>query len=361
MRPGVFAHSRHSTLAGWLLMVVLIASPSLAAPAAELQAVSSGVYVALQPFDNRFNDSNSTIIVLDDGVLVVDTQTTLAATRAILEQICQITDKPVRWVVNTHWHGDHVQGNQVYREAFPGVQFIAQANTREDMASRATAELTESVATLPRRIEKYRQMLDSGHAPDGEALTNGEKQLLQMRISLFSAQLPDLVKTHIILPDVTFETAMTLYSGNREVRLTHHAGHTRGDAVVFLPKEKILITGDLLDDLPFTGDGSPAELVKTLHEFDRMEFDMIIPGHGGIERSHEHLQQVTGLFESIVSQVEAAVQSGLILEDAKAKVNVGEYRTALTHGEEHATRAFDGFVRAAIEREYRDEIAAVKR
>jgi glyoxylase-like metal-dependent hydrolase (beta-lactamase superfamily II) len=344
-----------------LLMALSMAIPCLAAPVAALQMVAPNVYVALQPFSDRFNDSNSTIIILDDGVLVVDTQTTLTATRAVLDQIREVTARPVRWVVNTHWHGDHVQGNQVYREAFPGVQFIAQANTRDDMASRATVELSDSVAGLPMRIEKYRKMLADGRTPDGRALTGDDRHLLEMRISTFSAQLPDLLKTHIVLPDVTFDSALSLYSGSREVRLSHYAGHTRGDAVVFLPKEKILITGDLLDDLPFTGDGSPAALVKTLHEIDRMDFDIIIPGHGAIERSREHLHQVTQLFESIVSQVDAAVRAGLSVEDTKAKVNVEEYRAPLTHGEEHAMRAFDGFVPAAIERAYQEAATSAMR
>jgi glyoxylase-like metal-dependent hydrolase (beta-lactamase superfamily II) len=342
-------------------MALVMAIPCLAAPAAVLQMVAPGVYVALQPAADRFNDSNSTIIILEDGVLVVDTQTTVTATRTILEEIRRVTDKPVRWVVNTHWHADHVQGNQVYLYAFPGVQFIAQANTREDMATRAIAELADSVTGLPGKFEKYRKMLADGRTPNGHVLTDDDKHLLEMRIRLFSAQLPDLLKTHIVLPSVTFDNTMSLYSGSREVRLIHYAGHTRGDTIVFLPKEKILISGDLLDDLPFTGHGSPAALIKTLHEFDRMDFDMIIPGHGSIERSHEHLHQVLQLFESIVSQVDAAVQAGLSIEETKAKVNVEGYRAPLTHGEEHALRAFDGFVPAAIERAYQERVAVTSK
>ena len=317
-----------------------------------LQAIAPGVYVALQPFADRFNDSNSTVIVLDDSVVVVDTQTTLTTTREILEQIRKITGKPVRWVINTHWHGDHVLGNQVYREAFPGVQFIAQTNTREDMASRTTAELEDDIASIPGQIEKYRQTLASGHTSDGNSLTQQQRNLLEMRVSIFSRQLPDLRQTHIVLPDVTFDNALSLYNGNQEVRITRHTGHTRGDAVVFLPAKKILITGDVLDDMPYTGDGSPAGLVKTLHELDQLDFDLIIPGHGGIEHGHEHLRHVTQLFESIVSQVKDDVRSGLSLADTKAKVNVEEFRVRLTGGEEHAERAWDGFVPVAIERAY---------
>jgi cyclase len=335
-----------------LLLVVFAAIQCWPIPPVELQMVAPGVYVALQPFADRFNDSNSTIIILDDSVAVVDTQTTLTATRGILEQIRKLTDKPVRWVINTHWHGDHVQGNQVYREAFPSVQFVAQVKTREDMAQQATAELKDQVANLPGQIEKNRQMLASGHDSGGESLTEQQRSLLEMRVSTFSRQLPDLRQTHIVLPDVTFDSSLSLHSGNREVRLTHYTGHTRGDVAVFLPAEKILITGDLVDDMPYTGDGSPAGLVKTLHELDRLDFDLIIPGHGGIERGHEHLHQVTGLLESIVSQVQDGVRSGLSLADTKKKVNVDGFRAPLTGGEEHAMRAFDGFVPVAIERAY---------
>jgi cyclase len=335
------------------LAFLLAAVRCSAAPADELQKVAPEVYVSVRPFPDRFNDSNATIIILDDSVVVVDTQTTLTTTREVLAQIRKLTDKPVRWVINTHWHGDHVQGNQVYREAFPGVQFVAQQNTREDMAQRAAAELKDDVDNLPARIDKYRQMLASGLGPGGKPLNDDQKGILRMRVSVFSKQLPDLRQTRIVLPDLTFDDSLTLYaSGGREIRMIHYAGHTRGDAAVYLPVERILITGDLLDDMPYTGDGSPVGLVKTLHDFDRLDFNIIIPGHGGIERDREHLHQVTALFESIVAQVQEAVRSGLSIEDTKKKVSVEQFRVPLTGGEEHATHAFDGFVPAAIERAY---------
>lgn len=139
---------------------------SLAPPAAaqmEIKQVAPGVYAALQPFANRFNDSNSTIIIGEDSVIVVDSQTTLTATRGVIEQIRKLTDKPVRYVINTHWHGDHVQGNQEYRAAFPGVQFIAQANTREDMSQRASAELKDQVEKLPAQIEEGHRQRQPRH------------------------------------------------------------------------------------------------------------------------------------------------------------------------------------------------------
>jgi len=93
-------------------------------------------------------------------------------------------------------------------------------------------------------------------------------------------------------------------------------------------------------------------LVKTLHELDQLDFDVMIPGHGGIKRGHTHLRQVTQLMEFIVSQVRENVRSGLSLEDTKRKIDVEQFRIPMTAGEEHATRAFDAFVPVAVERAY---------
>jgi cyclase len=326
----------------------------------ELQQVAPGVYAALQAPADRFNDSNSTVIVTSDSVIVIDTQTTLTATRAILAQIRKLTDKPVRYVINTHWHGDHVYGNQVYRQAFPGVQFIAQTNTREDMAKRATAELADSVEKMPGQIDAIKKQLAGGLARDGKPLTDAQKERLQFFADTFSQQLPDLRETHIVLADITFDQTFTLYDGGKEIRLIHYPGHTRGDVAVFLPAEKVLVTADLLDDMPFTGHGSPAGLVETLLAIDKLDFDIIIPGHGGICHGRDHLHLVTQLFESIVSQVKSAVAAGLSLDDIRKKVDVEKFRAQLTAGEDHANRAFDGFVPAAIDRAYQEASGTIK-
>jgi glyoxylase-like metal-dependent hydrolase (beta-lactamase superfamily II) len=355
--------ARSATLGLMLALLSFIFSPlsvaQVTAPVA-LEQVGPGVYVAFVPFANRFNDSNTTVIVASDSVIVIDTQTSLTSTRAVLDAIRKVTDKPVRYVINTHWHGDHVYGNQIYREAFPGVQFIAQTNTREDMENRAAAELKESVANLPGQIARYNQMLASGKSPNGTPLTEEQQRIVQMRVAVFSAQLPDLQHTTILLPHITFDQAMTIYIGTRQIHLIHFAGHTRGDLVVYLPLEKILVTGDLLDDMPFTGHGSPAGLVQTLHALDKLDYDIIIPGHGALERGRDHLHLVADLFDSIVSQVRSAVAAGLSLEDTKKKVDVEKFRVPLTGGEEHATNAFNGFVPAAIERAYQEATGTEK-
>jgi cyclase len=340
------------------LLLLLATTQSWAS--VRLKPIAPGVYVVLQRFADRFNDSNSTVVVMDDAVLVVDTQSTLTEARAEVKAIKHLTNKPVRWVINTHWHNDHIQGNQIYHAAFPGVQFVAQVSTRKDMALRATSELRDQVASLPGRLKQYRRFLAANVGPGGRPLDEKQRNVVEMRLRLFSKQLPDLRLTHIVLPNITFDTSMSLFSSGGEIRLTHYPGHTEGDVVVFLPDEKVLITGDLLDDMPYTGDGSPKGLVETLHRLDALNFDLVIPGHGGIEKGHDHLRLIASLFESIVSQVQEDVANGSSLPETENSVNVNGFRERVTGGEEHATRAFDAFVPVAIERAYKEAKGGVE-
>ena len=98
----------------------------------EIVKVAEGVYAAIRKEPPGLTvNGNSIFIINDDDVIVVDTTLTPGSARAELAALRKLTSKPVRYVINTHWHDDHIMGNQVYRDAFPGVEFIAHARTRE--------------------------------------------------------------------------------------------------------------------------------------------------------------------------------------------------------------------------------------
>ncbi len=321
----------------------------------QVTRVGEGVYAVLPPQAQRFDESNAAVVVLEDGVLVVDTQTAPSVARAVIAEIRKLTDKPVRWVVNTHWHGDHVQGNSAYREAFPGARFLAHANTRTDIEERAKPALKEDVEGITGWLERAKMALETGEA-DGRKLTEEQKEQVRGRMERRTAHLEKLREvTEFVLPEDTFTDSLTLRRG-REVRLLHFAGHTRGDVVLFLPAERVLMTGDLLDDLPFTGHGSPRALVETLRALEKLEFDTIIPGHGTVRRgadAREHLQKVAELFDSIVKQTEAAIREGLSVDDAKKKVDVSALRAHFVT-DEASERYWGFFVGEAAARAYQE-------
>lgn len=292
----------------------------------EVRPVAEGVYAVTHAAERRFDDSTATIILLDDGVLVVDTQNAPGTARAVIAEIRKLTEKPVRYVVNTHWHGDHVQGNRAYREAFPGVQILAHRNTREDMEKRGIPTLQEDLETIPKNIARWQGMVDTGKQPNGQPVSDAQKEQLRGRIERAKANLAQLQSVgEIAFPDVTFADTVTLYRRAGEIRLLHFLGHTRGDVVVYLPNEKVLVTGDLLDDLPFTGHGSPRALVETLDALAKLEWQTMIPGHGSPRQGKEHLQQVRALFASIVQQAQAGAKEGLTEGDTVKKANLDSF------------------------------------
>jgi glyoxylase-like metal-dependent hydrolase (beta-lactamase superfamily II) len=361
-----FAHLRiasRNVLAVGLLLIITASFTHADDPRLRIEKIADGVYAALQPAALRFEDSNSTIILLDDGALVVDTQTSPVTSAAIISEIRKLTDKPVRYVVNTHWHGDHVQGNSAYRDAFPDVLFIAHRNTRKDMP-RAQADLKEELENLPKQIDAAEKQLAGGLTRSGQPLTDAQKASLSAAIQRYKGYLKDRREVkEFVLPTLTFEDTLTLHRGDREIRLLHFPGHTRGDVVVFLPREKVLVTGDLLDDLPYTGHGSPAALVKTLHALDQLEWDTLVPGHGSVRKgqgARDHLHLIASVFESIVSQVADAVRASLSVEDTLKKVDLDRFREPVTQNDPVAQRYWGFFMSEGVKRAYQEATGTVK-
>jgi len=343
-------------------MTLLFLPLPLAAQAPQLTVhrVAEGVYAVTHAAERRFDDSTATVILLDDGVLVVDAQNAPGTARAVIAEIRKLTDKPVRYLVDTHWHGDHVQGNRAYREAFPGVQILAHRNTREDMVKRGIPALKEDLETIPKNIARWQLMVDTGKQPNGQPVTDAQKEQLRGRIERTQANLAQLQSVgEIVLPDATFADTLTIFRSAGEIRLLHFLGHTRGDVVVYLPKQGVLVTGDLLDDLPFTGHGSPAALVETLDALEKLDWQVMIPGHGGPRQGKDHLHQVRALFASVVQQATESAKAGLSEEAAVEKANLDSFEKYFVT-DDVSRRYWGFFMVEAIKRAYQQAKGTVK-
>ncbi|MBI2956440.1 MAG: MBL fold metallo-hydrolase [Acidobacteria bacterium] len=338
-----------------LLALFLLPLTAAAGDAFELVQVADGVYAAIpKPTAPMAIGSNAAIIVNESDVLVVDTHLTPSAARALLAEIAALTDTPVRYVVNTHWHPDHVQGNQAYFNVFPGgTEFISHHATREDIQKKAIPSVRDQLDSLPQQIAQAEEQLARGLGPDGEPLTEEQKPQRRQQIERQKAYLAELRQMQVTLPTLTFERSLILHKERRPIHiLFFFKGHTRGDAVVYLPQEKVLITGDLLTaGLPFPRDSYPAEWVKTLRAVAGLDFAQAIPGHGPVQQGKEHLELVTQVFESVVEQVRAAVARGLTLEETKKAVDLEAFREAIMSDPVYG-RAFHSRVEGTLERAY---------
>ena len=208
-----------------------------------LKQVAPGVYAAIDGPQHRAG-SNAGFVIGDDGVLVVDSFFNLDAARALVAEIHRLTPKPIRDLVNTHYHLDHTGGDQALRDA--GAVIIAHRNVRGWVR-------TENVHLVGPQITAE-----------------------------FKAQIAALP-----LPDVTTDKDLTVWLGSRKIVVRTVLGHTGGDLTVFVPDSKVLFTGDMLwrKIPPNLIDGSVKEWTATDADFEHMPdaaHTIFVPGHGDV-------------------------------------------------------------------------------
>ena len=319
----------------------------------EFVKVADGVYAAVRPEKLRFVDGNAAVVVTDDGVMIVDTHVRPATARVLGKNLSEITDKFVRWVVNTHWHQDHIQGNQVYDELYPGlVSFISADSTREDIEKRAIPQAEEEKRDLPVKIDDMRRLLEKGTDENGADLSEDARNRLVTRIGYYKGYLDDLTGLRFVLPTITFNDRLSVRAGGIDIQLMRFRAHSRGDVVAYLPRERVLITGDLLDECPYLGQGYPKEWIQALQALEALGFDTIIPGHGRPMQGKEHLQLVKAMLQSLVDQARIAATKGMTIEQARSTISLAAFRDRMTKGDPLAQQMFDGNFPDAIDRAY---------
>ncbi|MGH9803721.1 MAG: MBL fold metallo-hydrolase [Candidatus Acidiferrales bacterium] len=349
---------RITLLMGAFLLFGGLAVPGAAQDAFELVPVAEGVYAAIgRPEAPMPIGSNAGIVVNADDVLIVDTHYTPSAARALLAQVRKLTDKPVRYVVNTHWHNDHTQGNQAYFNVFPGnVEFISHHATREDIQQRAIPWVKEQLETLPAQLASAEELLAKGEDESGQPLSEEQKQQRRTQLDRQRRYLDELKQMQITLPTLTFERSLALHKPDRTIHILFFLrGHTRGDVVVYLPKEKVVVTGDLVTGAhswPFPRDSYPADWARTLRAIAALDFTRLIPGHGSVHENKAHVERLATLFASVAEQVRTAIGLGLTLEQTQESVSVDALRDAITRGDPREVRAFNHDLKVIVARAY---------
>ena len=317
----------------------------------DVTKVADGVYAAIGK-NGAF--ANSAVVVNQDDVLVVDGSMRPSWARDLVLQIKRITDKPVRYVVNTHWHPDHTQGNQAYVEAFgPSVEFIAQRYTDEDITGKELPYIQQTITDLPGQIAKMEKTLADGKDAEGKPLADGARAALEKQLADQKAYLGELQQVRIPPRTLTFEHSLTLHKpGGRTIEILNFgSGHTRGDAVVFLPREKVVVTGDLLvGGIPFFRDSYPSHWVEVLESVHKLDWTVAIPGHGDVQQGKGQMEKLIAFMNDLLAQVKAAVAQGKSLEDTKKAVQVSLSGRAGDFPVYKTPEAYQRAVNVAIER-----------
>src|SRR5262249_6536655 len=300
-----------------LLPIVVVCSISLTAqnrPAPTKTEIAPGIVMfATANYGDVGLDGNSIAVLSRDGVLVFDTNGTPASSAAVLAGIRTLTDQPVRWIVNSHWHWDHWYGNETYQRAFPDVRIVAHEKTRALMMGPA---LEFNRPGLETQLPGYLKSLEQ------RAATNAALKATLDEDRFFLDQ-----KSHVrhTFPNVVFSDRLAIELGERHVEVLNYGrGVTPGDAFVYLPKEKVLLIGDLVvNPVTFALSGYPTEWLRTLERIDSLDVETIVTGHGAPLHDRKLLRSTMDVFRVLLREGKAAKEKGLTVDQAKDAIIPG--------------------------------------
>ena len=323
------------------------AVPEPAAARYETMKVAEGVF-AFVPAEasSGIVSGNTTAVIGDEAVLVFDTGNFPSVTRRIVADLRKLTEKPVRYVVNSHWHFDHANGNAVFHEAFPKAVFLSSGFTRDRMA--ANFEKFDSVAyaeLLAGEAKRLRGVIDGGKRSDGTPLPEASRRTYSRILNDIEGAVPEYRAARLRLADVAFEDEVVVHLGKRDVRLWHAGrGNTAGDVVAYVPDARVLATGDVLVlPTPYGFGSYPTEWIAVLRKLDALDAAVIVPGHGPIQHDHGALASLESLLASIVAQVKPLAEGGSSLEDIRKKLDVETHRKKYSGGDPARETDFQRF------------------
>lgn len=259
-------------------------------------------------------DLNVGVVAGSDGVLVVDTRATVPQAEELLAQVRELTDGPIRWVVNTHVHFDHTFGNSVFKAA--GATIVAHENAAAQLAERG-----------PALQQHYRDNPGPDPAYPG----------------ISAEVLAAVAEAPLVPADETFALAKVIDLGDRRVELLHlGTGHTDGDVVVAVPDVDVLFVGDLVEESapPSYGDDScPLDWPETIDRIAGMlsATAKVVPGHGAVV-DPDFVREQGGDLGTVANTISGLHHNGTSLDDALAHTDDWPYPAA--HVEQAVRRGY---------------------
>lgn len=307
MLPSEYAHADSGTPIG--------SHETITGKMYKFDKISDGVYFVTAA-GGAVTGGNHQIFVNENDVVLVDSGATPSAMRALLEDLNLITDKPVRVVINTHWHYDHINGNSVFG---PGVEIIAHDYVRYSLEN---LDLYQKEVNW--KLGDWREQVESLGNRVKKENDPAQRKSLEEQVAAIENAMAEVKEIKPVLPTTTFASKMTLFRGQREIQLLFLGrGHTGGDTVIYLPKERIVCTGDLMESKTSSlSSGFFDEWITTLTALKKLDFDVVLPGHGMPFRGTTLITGFQDYLTDVVSQVKKFRGQGLTPEETAKKVDM---------------------------------------
>ncbi len=319
----------------------------------EIQNITDGVYFAFAR-PQAVANCNAAIFVNSADVLIVDAHSKPSAAAALIAQIKQqVTTKPVRYLVDTHFHWDHSQGNAGYRDAFgKDLKIISSGATKQLQQQFLQARLRESLDPhghpfstqphIPILLDAARQQLSAATSPE-------QKAQIADRIRQLEAFQREMQNFTPVLPTVTFDKTYVIKDKAHDLHVEFHGrAHTAGDVVIFCPQKRVVATGDMvLGTLPFMGDCFPKEWPKTMDSVAKLDFDRVAGGHGGVQQGRQHMTGQRNYIAEVAEKVDAGKKAGRTLAEVQSSMPIASFKSLQADG--YGASVFPGRDQAAMQ------------
>ncbi len=307
--------------------------------------LADGVFAILWENMTSFPvEGNHLVIINATGVVVVDANRTPSLAEEVIAIIRERTSLPVRYVINTHWHADHVQGNAVYRRTFPDVAIVGHPET----AAGIDTVLRPYVTEVDDDLARMRGVLAS------DTLSDERRPRVEAQVTNLEREATLYEVVEFVAPTALVTDSLRL-DGSRTIDVLHLGhGNTPGDLVVYLPAEGIVAVGDLVTrPYPLLGWDAPASWSRVLDNVLAREPRMVVPGHGEVLRTTEYAELFRDLFKSLSEQVAEGVAARRSLEDLQSDIDLDRFWREFAGDDDQLFRAFGAqFQPVAVRRAY---------
>lgn len=313
------------------------------------QELASGVWAAIRqdPFELP-QEGNAVFVATDQGVVVFDAGGSPVMGESIVAKVRSVTDKPITHVIVSHWHGDHMRGLQAIQSAYPRVQIFTHPHSRDFIVSTQDRWLKRRASMVPNIRKAVNEALSKNQDLSGRPLIQEEKDWLQKGLTITDQLDRENNRTAYVVPTATFEDHMTLYMGGREIQFLHLGNaHTAGDIILWLPREKIVATGDIVTaPIPLMPSPYTNDYAGVLNQIKALGFKTLIPGHGLVQNDSQYVDLLIDTIQLVSVQMKSLITQGLSEEDAIAKVDFSSVEKRFTHGDPFLANRFQDYVAA---------------
>ena len=284
-------------------------------------------------------EGNVEVIEQSDGLVVVDAGGAPPAGVHIVAAIRKLSKKPVKFLIYTHYHGDHNLGAGAFLKAWPHLVIVSTEATRASMTGKPMDYIKTYSNDYAGAIAFWKKRLEGNDlSPAGRA---GAQQMVDVGDSIVAGY-RDMRAWPATL---TFTDKLTIPDSQTPVEVMFLGrANTDGDAVIWVPSEKVIVTGDIVvNPIPYAAASYPTSWLGVLDKIEAYDFAWLIPGHGDVETGHAYLDKVKDTLKQVQAQVVPLAQKGVALDDVYKQTDFKVLTASYAGDNRWLANAFDSF------------------